>query len=82
MDIDISEIHNKAIDEYIDSILSSEGLIYPFINKEMAQMIARLAKEMFLQGYIDAIDTDELIKSEDSNTQIGTVTSFGLTENC
>lgn len=41
MNIDISEIHNKAINEYIDSILSSEGLIFPFISKEMELRIKK-----------------------------------------
>jgi len=78
MNIDISEIHNKAINEYIDSILSSEGLILPFISKEMELRIKKVAKKkVFLAGYNDALDTVNL----NDNTYIGTVTSFGLINN-
>ena len=30
----INEVHNEAIDEYIDNVLSGEGLICPFIDEE------------------------------------------------
>lgn len=59
--MNISKVHNEAIDEYIDSVLSGEGLIYPFIDEEMEKRIKKKAKEAFLAGYEDAEKTIELL---------------------
>lgn len=56
----IGEAHNEAIDEYIDSVLSSEGLIHPFINEELARQIKTATKKAFLIGYKDCEETAEL----------------------
>lgn len=58
----ISEIHNKTIEEYIDNILHKNGLVYPFINEELAREIKVVAKETFLAGYKDCEETSELEK--------------------
>jgi len=58
--VSISKIHDKAINEYIDSVLDSEGLIYPFIDEEMERRIKKRAKEAFLAGYMDLENTTEL----------------------
>lgn len=56
----ISEVHNEAIDEYIDSVLSKEGLIVPFINNELADKIKVLFKKIFLAGYEDCNKTPKI----------------------
>ncbi len=56
----ISEVHNEAIEEYIDNILHKKGLIHPFINSELAREIKIVAKKVFLAGYKDCERTSEL----------------------
>jgi hypothetical protein len=56
----IGEAHNEAIDEYIDSVLSGEGLVHPFINEELARQIKTATKKAFLTGYKDCEETTEL----------------------
>ena len=60
MDMYISEVHNEAIEEYIDNLLKEKHLNMPNVDSYAEHRIKQLAKDMFLSGYKDALETEEL----------------------
>lgn len=65
MDMYISEVHNEVIEEYIDNALKQRHLNMPNIDSYTEFRIKQLAKDMFLVGYKDALETVELKEDND-----------------